>query len=106
LRTIPRLLQRGCERAVFTLANTSRTTLIRGRNFELPSGKTAWTRLSAGVMMCSNPSLGRATNVVVWLRSLGLGKYEAVVRENEIDLTAEDLKGLRATASEGSRPSH
>jgi hypothetical protein len=33
-----------------------------------------------------------------WLRSLGLGKYEAAFRENEIDetvlpgLTAEDLK--------------
>ena len=40
-------------------------------------------------------------DVVVWLRSLGLGKYEAVFRENEIDetvlprLTAEDLKVLR-----------
>jgi hypothetical protein len=36
-------------------------------------------------------------DVVVWLRSLGLGKYEAVFRENDIDetllpnLTAEDL---------------
>ena len=39
-------------------------------------------------------------DVVVWLRSLGLGKYEAASRENEIDetvlpnLTAEDLKDL------------
>jgi len=39
-------------------------------------------------------------DVVVWLRSLGLGQYEAVFRENEIDetvlpsLTAEDLKDL------------
>jgi class 3 adenylate cyclase len=39
-------------------------------------------------------------DVVVWLRSLGLGKYEATFRENEIDetvlpnLTAEDLKDL------------
>jgi hypothetical protein len=39
-------------------------------------------------------------DVGVWLRSLGLGKYEAVFRENEIDetvlpkLTAEDLKDL------------
>jgi SAM domain (Sterile alpha motif) len=39
-------------------------------------------------------------NVVVWLRSLGLGRYEAAFRENEIDktvlpgLTAEDLKEL------------
>ena len=43
-------------------------------------------------------------DVVVWLRSLGLGKYEAVFRENEIDetvlpeLTAEDLKELGVTA--------
>jgi class 3 adenylate cyclase len=39
-------------------------------------------------------------DIVVWLRSLGLGKYEAAFRENDIDetvlpdLTAEDLKGL------------
>ena len=38
-------------------------------------------------------------DVVVWLRSLGLGQYEAVFRENEIyetvlpSLTAEDLRG-------------
>ena len=43
-------------------------------------------------------------DVAVWLRSLGLGKYEAVFRENEIDetvlpiLTAEDLKELGVTA--------
>ena len=39
-------------------------------------------------------------DIVVWLRSLGLRKYEAAFRENEIDetvlpnLTAEDLKDL------------
>jgi hypothetical protein len=39
-------------------------------------------------------------DIVVWLRSLGLGKYEALFRENDIDeavlpnLTAEDLKEL------------
>ena len=39
-------------------------------------------------------------DIVIWLRSLGLGKYEAVFRENDIDetvlpsLTAEDLKDL------------
>jgi hypothetical protein len=39
-------------------------------------------------------------NIVVWLRSLGLGQYEAAFRDNEIDetvlpnLTAEDLKDL------------
>ena len=43
-------------------------------------------------------------DVVVWLRSLGLGKYEAAFRENEIDetvlrsLTAEDLNELGVAA--------
>jgi hypothetical protein len=43
-------------------------------------------------------------DVVVWLRSLGLGKYEAAFRENEINekvllsLTAEDLKELGVAA--------
>ena len=47
-------------------------------------------------------------DVVVWLRSLGLGKYEALFRENDIDetvlpnLTAEDLKEL-GVASLGHR---
>jgi hypothetical protein len=40
-------------------------------------------------------------DVGVWLRSLGLGRYEAAFRENEIDervllsLTQEDLKEIR-----------
>ena len=39
-------------------------------------------------------------DIVVWLRSLGLGQYEAAFRENEIDetilpnMSAEDLKDL------------
>jgi len=43
-------------------------------------------------------------DIVVWLRSLGLGRYEAAFRENEIDetvlpnLTAEDLKELGVSA--------
>ena len=43
-------------------------------------------------------------DIVVWLRSLGLGKYEAVFRENDIDetvlpsLTHENLKELGVTA--------
>ena len=43
-------------------------------------------------------------DIVVWLRSLGLGKYEAIFRENDIDetvlltLTTEDLKELGVTA--------
>src|SRR6476620_8034899 len=46
---------------------------------------------------------GAVMDIVVWLRSLGLGKYEAAFRENEIDetvlpnLTAEDLKDLGVT---------
>jgi hypothetical protein len=42
-------------------------------------------------------------DIVVWLRSLGLGKYEAAFRENEIDetvlpsLTEEHLKQLGIT---------
>jgi SAM domain (Sterile alpha motif) len=43
-------------------------------------------------------------DVVIWLRGLGLGKYEAAFRENEIDetvlpsLTHETLKELGVTA--------
>ena len=46
-------------------------------------------------------------DIVVWLRSLGLEKYEAAFRENEIDetvlpnLTAEDLKELGVDEREG-----
>jgi SAM domain (Sterile alpha motif) len=49
-------------------------------------------------------SRGLIMDVVVWLRSLGLEKYEAAFRENEIDetvlpgLTAEDLKELGVAA--------
>ena len=56
-------------------------------------------------MMCGNPEFrGAVMDVVVWLRSLGLGKYEAAFRENEIDetvlpsLTHETLKELGVTA--------
>ena len=44
--------------------------------------------------------VGAFMDVVVWLRSLGLGKYEAIFRENDIDetvlpsLTHENLKEL------------
>jgi hypothetical protein len=43
-------------------------------------------------------------DIMVWLRSLGLGKYEAAFRENEIDetvlpsLTEEHLNQLGVTA--------
>jgi class 3 adenylate cyclase len=54
-------------------------------------------------MMCSNPS-GRVMDIVVWLRSLGLGSYEAAFRDNDIDgtvlpsLTEEHLKQLGVTS--------
>jgi hypothetical protein len=47
-------------------------------------------------------------DIVVWLRSLGLGKYEAIFRDNDIDetilssLTHENLKEL-GVASFGHR---
>ena len=43
-------------------------------------------------------------DIVVWLRSLGLGRYEAAFRENDIDetvlssLTHETLKDLGVTS--------
>jgi class 3 adenylate cyclase len=52
-------------------------------------------------MMCARVNV---MDVVVWLRSLGLGKYEAAFRDNEVDdsvlpnLTAEDLKELGVAA--------
>ena len=51
-------------------------------------------------MICSKAEVGLIMDVVVWLRSLGLGKYEAIFRENDIDetvlpsLTHENLKEL------------
>jgi hypothetical protein len=60
-------------------------------------------------MMPAPPLIvGAIMDVVVWLRSLGLGKYEAVFRENDIDeavlpsLTHENLKEL-GVASLGHR---
>jgi hypothetical protein len=55
-----------------------------------------------------NPKWFAIMDIVVWLRGLGLGKYEPVFRENDIDetvlpnLTAEDLKEL-GVASLGHR---
>ena len=55
-------------------------------------------------MMRGDLSRGAIMDIVVWLRSLGLGKYEEVFRENEIDetvlpsLTEEHLKQLGVTA--------
>src|ERR1700730_3598750 len=51
-------------------------------------------------MMRATTIVGAIMDIAVWLRSLGLGKYEAAFRENAIDdtvlpsLTAEDLKEL------------
>ena len=54
--------------------------------------------------MPANDVWGAVMDMVVWLRSLGLGRYEAAFRENEIDetvlpsLTHETLKELGVTA--------
>ena len=59
-------------------------------------------------MMHAAPIVGPVMDIVVWLRSLGLGKYEAIFRENDIDeavlpsLTHENLKEL-GVASFGHR---
>jgi hypothetical protein len=56
-------------------------------------------------MMHATPLIAvRSMDIAVWLRSLGLGKYEAAFRENEIDetvppsLTHETLKELGVIA--------
>src|SRR6516165_9385993 len=52
------------------------------------------------MIMCVGRSSRATMDLGEWLRSLGLGQYEAAFRENEIDdtlllrLTAEDLKDL------------
>ena len=59
-------------------------------------------------MMYATPIVGAVMDIVVWLRSLGLGKYEAAFRENDIDevvlpgLSHETLKEL-GVASVGHR---
>ena len=58
--------------------------------------------------MRSHRLRAQVMDIVVWLRSLGLGKYEAIFRENDIDetvlltLTEEHLKQL-GVASLGHR---
>ena len=65
---------------------------------------TSWTHPSSRTMMCATTIVGAVMDIVVWLRSLGLGKYEAAFRENEIDetvlpsLTHETLKELGVSA--------
>jgi class 3 adenylate cyclase len=59
-------------------------------------------------MMRGSPEPGVIMNIMLWLRSLGLGKYEVIFRENDIDetvlprLTHEHLKEL-GVASFGHR---
>ena len=55
--------------------------------------------------MLQSRSLRAVMDIVVWLRSLGLGKYEAAFRDLEIDetvlpdLTAEDQRSLASRRS-------
>ena len=68
------------------------------QRFQLPQLRYAYRHLIAEYLICISRT------VVVWLRSLGLGRYEAAFRENEIDetvlpsLTHETLKELGVTA--------
>ena len=66
-----------------------------------------YLKLGAGLSRADDappPIVGAPMDIVVWLRSLGLGKYEAAFRDNEIDetvlasLTHENLKELGVTA--------
>jgi SAM domain (Sterile alpha motif) len=73
------------------------------RTFDNP--KATLDTFSAPADDARHPRLqGAVMDIVVWLRSLGLGKYEAAFRENEIDetvlpsLTEEHLKQLGVTA--------
>ncbi len=59
----------------------------------------AWTPALGGTMIVRPPTVGAVVDIVVWLRSLGLGKYEAAFRENEIDETV--LPSLTHENSEG-----
>ena len=64
------------------------------------SGLLTFSQIHVVYLAAVGADRARAMDIVVWLRSLGLGKYEAAFRENEIDetvlpnLTAEDLKDL------------
>ena len=49
-----------------------------------PTVQALWTPSLAQTMMCAALIVGAVMDIVVWLRSLGLGKYEAVFRENEM----------------------
>jgi hypothetical protein len=79
-----------------------------GLSFQHNVARPSWTPSPDRTMMRSHVSLGAVMDIVVWLRSLGLGKYEAVFRENDIDeavlpsLTHENLKEL-GVASLGHR---
>jgi hypothetical protein len=79
--------------------------LICGLSANRPWG-TTWTLSLDRTKMSRNPEF--VMDIVVWLRSLGLGKYEAIFRDNDIDetvlpsLTHENLKEL-GVASFGHR---
>src|SRR5262249_36640463 len=76
---------------------------IRGVSYSFDARLHLWTRWLPKTMM--PPSrVDAPMDIVVWLRSLGLGKYEAAFRDNEIDetvlpsLTEEHLKQLGVAA--------
>ena len=63
-----------------------------------------WTPFFVRSIMRAGNSWASVMDIMVWLRSLGLGQYEAVFRENDIDetvlsgLTHENLKELGVTS--------
>ena len=68
------------------LAKTYVGERVRSRFMTCPDA--SWTHPSHRTMMSAPRIVGAVMDIVVWLRSLGLGKYEAAFRENEIDKTA------------------
>jgi hypothetical protein len=89
---------------VFDLKDSSRIPAVAKPWFLAFNAKVSFRHHDARQPSVTEGSM----DVVVWLRSLGLGKYEALFQENDIDetvlpnLTAEDLKEL-GVASLGHR---
>ena len=80
--------------------------IVAVADMQSPQGIFTPPRTSPGrsALVCWRRILGPVMDAAVWLRSLGLGRYEAAFRENEIDetvlptLTADDLKDLGVAA--------
>src|ERR1700735_4939262 len=87
------------------LADVQREQNVKRRCFDRSETfKLAGAGQDASLRRPSGQGRGATMDVLVWLRSLGLERYEAAFRENEIDetvlpsLTHETLKELGVTA--------